>query len=168
MFNTLAKANEAALSSGWHVLAWTPLPWRLVTWAKGNIMWRKLIHLHRREVSGQHAGDRHLLSRRPGEYLSAFTMLPLTYCKIVIVKCDKVLAALWVIIIIPNSTVRKVYDSEHSKDGFYLPFLNAAAVRDIHICTHSTSCQTAHTCFCDLFRFHWRNPQHYWQGCLYK
>lgn len=86
---------------------------------------------------------------------------------IVIVKCDKALAALLVIIIQNNNnTVRKVYVSEHFKDGFYLHFLNAATVRDIHICTRSTSCQTAHTCFCDLFRFHWRNPQHYWQGCL--
>lgn len=157
MFNTLAEANEVALSSGWHVLARTymsPLPWRLVIWVKGNIMWRKLIHLHRQEESGRHAGR---------IFICVFQC-----CRwIVIIKCDKALAALLVIIIQNNNnTVRKVYVSEHFKDGFYLPFLNAATVRDIHICTRSTSCQIAHTCFCDLFRFHWRNPQHYWQGCL--
>lgn len=72
-----------------------------------------------------------------------------------IVKCDKALAAL-LVTIIPNSNnnVRKVYVSEHFRDGFDLPFLNAATVRDIHIRTHSTSFQTAHTCFCDLFRYH--------------
>lgn len=165
MFNTFAEANELALSSGWNVLARacvSPLPWRLVIQVKGNIMWRKQIWGEWTRCTEQAS-----IKQTSGRICICF----LQCCRwLAFVKCDKALAALLVIIIIKpnnNNTVRKVW-FRIFKDGFYLPFLNAAAVRDIHICTHSTSCQTAHTCFCDLFRFHWKNPQHYWQGCLCK